>query len=67
MWLIGDSISPDEMRLRDADGQKLDKDGFRQGASTEEVEKTYNLAVRRYRDLMPNCGKFTCELPEIKE
>ena len=66
MWLIGDSISPDEMRLRDADGQKLDKDGFRQGASTEEVEKTYNLAVRRYRDLMPNCGKFTCELPEIK-
>jgi len=65
-WMIGDYISPDEMRLRDADGQKLDKDGFREGASVAEVEKTYNSAVGRFRDLMPDYGNFTCKLPELK-
>ena len=64
-WMIGDYISPDEMRLRDSDGQKLDKDGFRAGASPEEVKNTYNLAVGRFRELMPKYGRFDCELPKL--
>jgi phosphoribosylaminoimidazole-succinocarboxamide synthase len=44
-YLINSEISPDCMRLKDADGSSLDKDVFRRGAGRQEIVDVWTTLV----------------------